>query len=96
MTRFATIDLNSGYIWWAGDADSATDACVMSHACTGGYHSTEWAEISRSEINRTAGGYAVYQIPDDLSVDDGQNADTITAVTACPLSGYFRRTQSAH
>ena len=93
MTRFATLDMNSGYIWWSGNADSATDACVKSHACTGNYR-TEWAEISRSEINSTANGYAVYQIPDDLSVDDGQDADTITAVTASPLSGYFRRTQS--
>lgn len=91
MTRFATIELNSGYVWWAGEADSASDACVMSHAVQGGYHSTEWEGISRSEINSTAGGYAVYEIPETLAVDDGQDADTIEAVTACPLAGYFRR-----
>ncbi len=94
MSRFATIELNSGYVWWAGEAASPTDACIMSHAVQGGHHSTEWDPISRSEINSTAGGYAVHTIPESLMVDDGQDADTIEAVAACPLAGYFRRSSA--
>lgn len=93
MPNFATLDLHSGYIWWSGEADTPVDACVMSHACTGGYHSTEWAAVSRSDAN-TGSGYAVYRIPETMALDDGRDADTIEAVTACPLAGYFQRTSS--
>lgn len=89
-TTFATIELNSGYVWWVGAADDAADACARSDAETGGEYGRKFDQISRSEINSSAGGYAVYEVPAGFDVTDGQNEEQIAAVEAQRLVGYFR------
>lgn len=89
--RFVTIELNSGYVWWVGDADDAVDACNRSDAETGNLHPGKWERISASEIRSTAGGYAVHSVPDGYEVYDGRDQSAIDAAKAMPLAGYFRR-----
>lgn len=93
MSTYATIDLNSGYVWWVGVADSPEAACAASDA-EGGEYGHEYGAITSTEARRsTGGGYAVYAAPDGfaLLVQDGQDDDEIARVSALPLVGYFRR-----
>lgn len=89
VQNFALIDLNSGFVWWVGQADSAADACMRADADIdqprGEYHA-----VTRSEINSTAGGYSVKLAPAGFDVQDGQNAAEIAAVDALPLAGFYR------
>lgn len=90
LQRFAMIDLNSGYVWHVCDAESAAAACSIAVADTGGDHGVKFREITRSEINTTAGGFAVHLAPAGYDCDDGQDAAQIAAVGAMPRVGYFR------
>ena len=90
MTKFATIDLNSGFVWWVGEAESAVEACHKSDAENGNQPDGAYVEISVSEAKSTAGGYAVYEVPADFDVSDGQNEEEIAAACSHPLIGYFR------
>lgn len=92
MTRFALIELNSGFVWWVGDADGAIQACQRSDDDTGNTNRAgEFQPISRGEISSTAGGYAVHLAPAGFDVQDGQDPDAITLTDALPLAGYYRR-----
>ena len=88
--HFATIELNSGYVWWVGDAADEIDACIQSDAEGQGQVDGEYSRITASEINSTAGGYAVYEVPAGFYLTDGQDENQISAVTAQPLVGYYR------
>lgn len=85
-TRYATIDLHSGFVWWIGEADSAADACARSHADTGNTPS-EFVECASADAPAV---YAVHEVPAGFDVCDGQDADAINATQANPFSGYFR------
>lgn len=85
MTKFATIDTNSGYIWWAGEAADAIDACKKSDV-EGNNEAREFEEVPRS--HRANANYAVYQIADSLHIDDGQDKELIAAVEASKFVAY--------
>ena len=85
MKRYATIEQNSGFVWWVGEADSPEDACVKSHA----EGDREAISFERKYGNNTAGGYAVYEVPADFDVDDGQDQRQIEATAAFPMVGVF-------
>jgi hypothetical protein len=89
MTKFATIELYTGYVWWVGEADDALDACHQSHAESGN-DPLDFEEVYESETNDTAGGYAVYEVPADFDVTDGQDANQIAATESHCLVGFFR------
>lgn len=86
MTRYATIDLNSGYVWWLGDADTPHDACVKSDAVSDVYGRSFEDKYGHD----TGGGYAVYEVDDSFDVNDGQSRDEIAAAEAFPHIGNFR------
>lgn len=86
MPRFATIEMNTGYVWWVGQADSAADACTRSHEST----SNTLAKFAECLSRDADAAYAVYEVPEGFDVDDGRHADDINATQAHPLAGYFR------
>lgn len=87
--RFATIELNSGYVWWVGHADSPEDACTQADEVSG-LEPRHHVEISRATMLDGHGGYAVYIVPEALDIDDGQAGDVIRAVRVHNLVGYYR------
>ena len=91
MSRFALIELNSGFIWHVCDAESPEAACCSAdrEADYTRQHG-EYQEISRSDLRTSAGGYAVHQAPACYVCDDDQDADEIAEVGAMPLVGYYR------
>lgn len=88
--RFATIELNSGYVWWVGDAVSAEDACKQSDAESGCPGKSEYRQVSSGEINTGFSVYAVHEVPDGFYLTDGKDETQISAVTVHPLVGYFQ------
>lgn len=84
--RYATIDLNSGYVWWVGDAESPEQACELSDM-EGLDEPRQFVEVNRSQIDRAT--YAVYAVPADFTVTDGEGPEQISAVQAWPLVGLF-------
>jgi len=92
MTRYATIDLQSGYVW--GVTESADPASAVSAI-------DAEANMSRPRIFETTdrrdaysrGGYALYAVPDALVIDDGQDRATIAAVESARLVGYYAEGQ---
>ena len=52
--RYATIELNSGYVWWVGEAADPIDACRKSDAESKEDKSGTYRRISRSELSRAA------------------------------------------
>ncbi len=92
MPRYATIDLNSGFVWWLGYADDPEEACRMSpegndHPVT---EAGVYKRISPSQAKDTGGGYAVYEIPPDFDIDDGQDRADIAKVEAQRFVGLYR------
>lgn len=51
MPRYATIDLNSGFVWWLGYADDPEEACRMSPVTEAG----AYKRISPSQAKDTGG-----------------------------------------
>lgn len=90
MTKFATIDLHSGYIWWSGYAADAHAACEHSDA-TSMVSGRSFDLVHKSDADH---GYAVYAIPDDLEITDGQSREQIAAVEDCRLVGFFKPLKS--
>lgn len=86
IRKFATLDMNTGFVWWVGHADSAADACARSHAETGN-NTAEFVECVSRDADAV---YAVYEVPEGFDVGDGRDAHAINAAQAYPLAGYFR------
>lgn len=87
MTRFALIDLDSGYVWGVYDADTPAAACQMSDRDNKAAPRT-YTDTYRSQISGKS-GFAVHAAPAGFDINDGQNSDEIQAVSALPLIGYF-------
>lgn len=88
MNNYALIETNSGYVWWAGKADTPEDACAKAHM-EGGEVAT-YAQTSDRIENTTEGGFLVYQAPEGFCCTDGQDQEQIDAVSAMPLIGRYR------
>jgi len=87
--RYATIELNSGYVWWVGEAADPIDACRKSDAESKEDKSGTYRRISRSELSRGGeygGGYAVYEVPSDFDAV----AEEYEKVQAHPFVDYYR------
>jgi hypothetical protein len=83
--RYAVIEMGTGYVWWSGYAQDPEYACIEAQRAT--------LEETCSFVpcfNDGSATYAVYEINALLDTEDGQDKDTIAAVTACPLSGFYR------
>lgn len=89
IRKFATIDMNTGFVWWVGHADCAADACARSHAETS-HTPAEFVECVSRDADAV---YAVYEVPEGFDVDDGRSAHAINAAQAYPLVGHFRRSE---
>lgn len=86
LRRFATVDLNTGFVWWVGDAADPADACARSHADTGNAPA-EFVECASADALAV---YAVHEVPAGFDVFDGREADEIVATQAHLLVGHFR------
>jgi len=84
-TRFAMIDLNSGYVWGVETADDAVAACRQMDQAIGGVDRIYDKHGPNSYAERRGqSGYIVYAVPAEFDVDDGQDAAQIVAVEAHP------------
>jgi hypothetical protein len=83
--RYGVVEMATGYVWWAGYASSAEEACVKAQAES----LDEPAEFVPC-FKHGDPTYTVYRIDALLKVDDGQDQHTINAVSACPLAGFYR------
>ena len=94
MTRYAMIDLNSGYLFSVQDADTPLDAVDATDRETGSDPQT-YEEVSVSQVGGRS-GYAVYTVDDDYTCDDGQDQGAIDYVTgrAEPIA-YLVRTHDS-
>jgi hypothetical protein len=90
MTRYATIDAQSGYVWWVGAADSPADACTRSTKETVG----DGAQYESCSSSDAAVSYFVHEVAADFDVEDGQSQTEIEATEAFPLVGAFRRIEA--
>jgi hypothetical protein len=90
--RFSTLGLNSGYVWWVGNADSPTQACEKSDS-EGRNEPRQFVEVTRSQRDRA--DYVVYAVPAQLTVTDGQDPEQIKCVESCAFMGFFAATGGA-
>jgi hypothetical protein len=88
-TRFALIELNSGYVWGCYDAASPEEA-IKAADRDNGADPVEYERVYKGDCRTTDGGFAVYVAPAGYTVTDGQDHAAITAVEALPLVGYYR------
>lgn len=84
---FALIDNASGFIWWTGVAASPEAACTAATLDTGS-EVTEYENTYSLASNE--GGYHVYAAPNGFEVNDGQDQDSINAVSSMQLIGTYR------
>lgn len=89
MTRFALIDLNSGFVWHVCDADTPEAACTIADAECGGDAGVRYTSAARQDAY-AHGGLAVHVAPAGYHCADGEDADQIAEVVAMPLAGYYR------
>ena len=79
-TRYAAIDLHSGYIWGVANAECPENALQIICA-------EDWTEPEQNFQSCTAGeawshnGFEVYKVDDNYDVDDGQNQEEIDNLT---------------
>lgn len=84
---FALIDNASGYVWHVCQANSPEAACAKAAIETGG---DERAFEHTYQLASNEYGFHVYAAPAGFTVNDGQNAAEIAAVSALPLIGKYR------
>ena len=90
MQRFIAIDHNSGFIWGDAHATSSEAACQEIDRQAQHPNAPAWEYVGL-QITDTAGGFWLYAAPDDFqAIDDGTDADAITAVEMLPLVGCYR------
>jgi hypothetical protein len=89
MTRYAVIEINSGYIWAVVNARTALEACAAADRAAGsedrldGHH----YEVGyRGDANLT---YDVRVAPDDFDEPNGQDQKAIDTVDTMPCAGLF-------
>ena len=84
-TRFAMIDINSGYVWGVETAANAVAACAQMDQAIGGVTRAYDEHGPRSYAERRGqSGYIVHAVPAEFDVDDGQDAAQIAAVGSYP------------
>lgn len=89
MTRIAAIDRNSGYVWGVVDAAASVTGAALA-ILTDADSSREYSieTCPRSAIDASLD---LYQIADDVVIEDGQDAATIAAVEAGQYLATVRR-----
>jgi len=80
LRRYAIIDNASGFVWGVANATSPIEACRVIDAEIGGLDNPKYAVVWRLDGNET--GYAVYAVPADFDVTDGQDEVQIAATEA--------------
>lgn len=95
MKKYAAIELNTGFVWGVTSAATPEDACAaIQRDADGSRETATFEKISKSEINTSAGGFALYVADADFDVMDGQNPKEIEKTEALPLVGYYREVQA--
>lgn len=91
MTRYALIDLESGYVWHVCDAETPEAACTLATAETGGMAGVRYVPTTRAGAgNYSSSGYSVHIAPAGYDCRDGRDRDTIRQVWEMPSAGAFR------
>lgn len=95
-STYATIDCESGLVWYIGVASSPAEACRNGDYENGGSHgSGEYEDYACSEEYETydinAGGFFVYEIADNLINDDREPDDNalISDIKNGCFCGYY-------
>ena len=92
---YAAIEHNSGMIWGVAIAATPELACSMIHReAAGPSPAVEYERVD--PIRDSGGGYHLYAVPADLTIDDGTDQAAIDALTrnACDYVGDFRRVRT--
>lgn len=88
-SRYAVIDLYSGYVFGAVYANDPCDACrIVDHREVREYGRT-YREVAKADVRDN--GYAVYAAPPGWNCDDGQDEATIDEVEAMPRVAFVLR-----
>lgn len=91
MPRYATIDKNSGLVWWVGFADDPAQAVALSDAVdpsSAGEH--RYHECLSGRIaSDAAGGFYVYEVPANFDATAEQYAE----VEKYPLVAAYKATR---
>jgi hypothetical protein len=85
MTRFALIDIDSGFAWGVADAESPAEACRLvdeDFGADGRDYEDHGPDSYADRQGRP--GYIVHEVPAGFDVDDGQDKAQIAAVEAHP------------
>ena len=90
MTRYAMLDLGSGFIFSVCDAATPIDAANETDRDVGS-DPQAYEDVSVSQISGRS-GYAVYAVDDDFGCEDGQDQAVIDYVTnrAAPVAYLVR------
>jgi hypothetical protein len=82
MNRYALIDSNSGFVWGVTDAAGPLSACRQVDSDVGGRGACSYRIALGADVTTgpDVGFYAVYAVPQNFDVDDGQDPDQIAAV----------------
>lgn len=93
MTRYATIEYNSGYVWWVGEAADPEAAVIASDAVdpsSAGEH--RYVEVYSGRITDSNGGFYVYEVPSGFDAvaeqyDEVEKYPKVAAFKAIPIGG---------
>lgn len=81
MTRYAIVDVHSGYIWGVQDAANEIEACRLMDENLGEYD---------RKYEHGQGGYMVFIAPTDFECDNGQDEGKIEQVSCMPLAASIK------
>ena len=85
MTRYAMIDIHTGYVWGVHDAADPVTACRKIDEDLGELGRSYEEHGPRSGAHRSGRcGYLVYEAPDGFDVHDGQSDADIDRVLTLP------------
>ncbi len=88
MTRYATIDLQSGYVWWVGEAKHNFHAVELSLKESGD-DSPDLEIVEVTYFDDLDSGFTVYKVPEEFDVRDGQDQAEIDATRQHDFAGRF-------
>jgi hypothetical protein len=89
MTRYAVIEINSGYIWAIVNAETALEACAAADRAA---NSADRLDGHHYEVGYRGDSNCAYDVriaPADFDEPDGQDQKAIDAVDAMPRAGLF-------